>query len=147
MSTDNRDVMRRAFEEIIERGNAGYVDEALASDFVGHDTAGETFSRDDFRQGVEEMLSAFTGRTMHIEDQIASGDKVATRWTATGVHSGGFKGIPASGRPVRVTGISIDRVVAGKIIESWEVTDDLGVLQQIGVFPPAGAMPDMQPVP
>ena len=135
MSEENKRVMRRAFEEIIGRGNLHYVDEAFASDFVGHDTAGETFTRDDFRQGVLELHNAFSDPRVTIEDQLADGDKVVTRWRARGVHSGMFRGNPATGRSVSITGISIDRIANGTILESWEVTDDAGLLKQLGVFP------------
>jgi predicted ester cyclase len=83
------------------------------------------------------MLSAFSDRQVVIADQVVAGDKVATRWTATGVHSGDFNGIPATGHRVSLTGISIDRIASGKIVESWEVTDDAGLLRQLGVLPSA----------
>ena len=83
------------------------------------------------------MLSAFSDRQVEIADQVIAGDKVATRWQATGVHSGDFNGIPATGRHFRMTGISIARIAGGKIVESWEVTDDAGLLRQLGVLPSA----------
>jgi steroid delta-isomerase-like uncharacterized protein len=135
MDESNSQVMRRAFEEIMRRGNVEAIDELFASDFAGHDTAGGTFGRDEFREGVRAMLAAFSDRGVVIADQVAVGDKVATRWQATGVHSGDFNGIPATGRQVSLTGISINRVAGGKIIESWEVTDDAGLLRQLGVLP------------
>lgn len=128
-------VMRRAFEEIMSRGNVAVIDELFAHDFAGHDTTGGTFGREEFRYGVLAMLAAFSDRDVEIADQVVNGDKVATRWRATGVHSGEFNGIPATGRHVRMTGISIDRIAAGKVIESWEVTDDAGLLRQLGVLP------------
>lgn len=138
MSEQNKRVMRRAFEEIIGRKNLDYVDQALASDFVGHDTAGETFGRDDFRQGVMAMHEAFSDPRVAIEDQLADGDKVVTRWRVSGIHSGPFQGVPATGRSVSMTGTSIDRIANGKILESWEVTDDAGLLKQMGVLPAPG---------
>ena len=60
---------------------------------------------------------------------------MATRWTVTALHSGAFRGIPATGRRGYLTGISIDRLAGGKIVESWEVTDDAGLLRQLGVLP------------
>lgn len=135
MLMNNADVMRRAFEEIVQRGNVDVIDECFASDFAGHDTAGGTFGREEFRQGVRAMLAAFSDRQVEIADQVAAGDKVATRWQATAVHTGDFQGIPATGCHVSLVGISIDRVVAGKIVESWEVTDDAGLLRQLGVLP------------
>jgi steroid delta-isomerase-like uncharacterized protein len=132
---NNRRVMRYAFEEIMNHGNINAVDELFASDFVGHDTAGGTFGREEFKEGVRAMLAAFSDRRVAIEDQLADGDKVATRWTVTAVHSGEFQGIPATGGRGSMTGISIDRLAGGKIVESWEVTDEAGLLRQMGVLP------------
>jgi steroid delta-isomerase-like uncharacterized protein len=117
------------------RGNVAAINEIFASDFVGHDTSGGTFGREEFREGVLAMLSAFSDRQVKIADQVVAGDKVATRWQATGVHAGEFNGIPATGRRVSLTGISIDRITGGRIVESWEVTDDAGLLRQLGVDP------------
>ena len=135
MDESNGQVMRRAFEEIMTRGNVAGINELFASDFVGHDTSGGTFGREEFREGVLAMLSAFSDRQVKIADQVVAGDKVATRWQATGVHAGEFNGIPATGRRVSLTGISIDRITGGRIVESWEVTDDAGLLRQLGVDP------------
>ena len=137
MNETNGHLMQRAFDEIMQRGNVDAIDQLFASEFTGHDTAGGTFSREEFREGVRAMLSAFADRQVELADQVIDGDKVATRWTATGVHSGDFNGIPATGRPISMTGISIDRIAGGKIVESWEVTDDAGLLRQVGVLPSA----------
>jgi steroid delta-isomerase-like uncharacterized protein len=137
MDETNGRVMQRAFDEIMKRGHVDAIDELFASDFAGHDTSGGTFGREEFKEGVLAMLSAFSDRQVVIADQVVAGDKVTTRWTATGVHSGDFNGIPATGRHVSLTGISIDRIAGGKIVESWEVTDDAGLLRQLGVLPSA----------
>ena len=136
MDETNSQLMRRAFAEIMLRGNVDAVDQLFARDFAGHDTAGGTFGREEFKEGVRAMLAAFSDRQVTIADQVSDGDKVATRWTATGVHSGPFQGIPATGRQVNLTGISIDRIAGGAVVESWEVTDDAGLLRQLGVMPP-----------
>jgi steroid delta-isomerase-like uncharacterized protein len=135
MDERNDRVMQRAFRQIMQHGNVAAIDTLFASDFTGHDTAGATFGRDEFREGVRAMLSAFSDRRVVIEDQLADGDKVATRWTVTAIHSGEFQGIPATGRRGSMSGISIDRLAGGKIVESWEVTDDAGLLRQLGVLP------------
>ena len=135
MDESNGQVMRRAFEEIMNHGNVTAINELFASDFAGHDTSGGTFGRAEFREGVLAMLSAFSDRQVKIADQVVAEDKVVTRWQATGVHAGEFKGIPATGRRVSLTGISIDRIAGGRIVESWEVTDDAGLLRQLGVDP------------
>jgi steroid delta-isomerase-like uncharacterized protein len=135
MDENNSRVMRRAFVEIMERGNIEAIDELFASDFAGHDTSDKMFGREEFREGVDAILAAFSDRQVEIADQVVGGDKVATRWKATGVHSGEFNSIPATGRHVSLTWISIDRIADGKIIESWEVTDAAGLLRQLGVLP------------
>ena len=137
MDETNGHLMQRAFDEIMTRGNVDAIDQLFASDFTGHDTSGGTFSREEFREGVLAMLSAFSDRRVQIADQVIDGDKVATRWQATGLHSGEFNGIPATGRHVRMTGIGITRLAGGKVVETWEVTDDAGLLRQLGVLPSA----------
>jgi steroid delta-isomerase-like uncharacterized protein len=132
---NNGCTMRRAFEEIMAWGNVEIIDKLFAPDFVGHDTSGGTFGREEFRAGVLAMLAAFSDRQVAIADQVVNGEKVATRWQATATHSGELNGIPATGRRVTLTGISIDRIVAGRIVESWEITDDAGLLRQLGVLP------------
>lgn len=135
MDGHNAQLMHRAFEEIMQHGNVAIIDELFASDFVGHDTSGGTFGREEFREGVLAMLAAFTDREVEIADQLECGNKVVTRWQASGVHSGAYSGIPATGCHVHLTGISIDRIAGSKIVESWEVTDDAGLLRQLGVTP------------
>ncbi|MBI4581940.1 MAG: ester cyclase [Planctomycetes bacterium] len=72
------------------------------------------------------------------EDQIAEGDKVATRYTGTWTHRGEFMGIPPTGKDVTVTRIEILRIADGKFVEHWESFDQLGLLQQLGAIPAPG---------
>jgi len=72
---------------------------------------------------------------MRVQDLIAEADKVVDRWTQTMPHSGEFKGIPATGKQVTVTGINIVRIADGKIVELWHREDALGLLQQLGAIP------------
>jgi steroid delta-isomerase-like uncharacterized protein len=84
--------------------------------------------------------AAFSDLQMTVEDQIAEGDMVVTRWTAVGTNDGDLPGMPASGRSSTVTGIGIDRIEDGKIVEAWGNWDTLGMMQQLGVIPaPAAA--------
>jgi steroid delta-isomerase-like uncharacterized protein len=86
-----------------------------------------------------EFLSAFTAgfpdSRISIESCIAEGDTVVSRWTLTGTHQGEFQGIPATGRPVRFTGIESNKVTDGKIVEHWSMFDNLALLRQIGAMP------------
>jgi predicted ester cyclase len=78
---------------------------------------------------------AFPDLELTIEDQVAEGDEVVTRFTARGTHRGELMGIPPTGRKVVVTGISIDRLVNGKTVESWTNYDVLSMMQQLGIIP------------
>jgi ketosteroid isomerase-like protein len=84
------------------------------------------------------LLAAFSDIQVTLEDLIAEGDKVVTRQTLRGTHTGAFQGIPATGKSATVTGIFIFRLAGGKIVEQWAVLDQLGVLRQLGVIPTPG---------
>src|SRR5437764_11463886 len=92
------------------------------------------------RAFIETYRTAFPDARLELGELIAEGDLVAGPWRATGTHQGELMGIPATGKPISITGMGMDRVVDGKIVESWANWDALGMLGQIGVAPaPAGA--------
>jgi predicted ester cyclase len=80
-------------------------------------------------------LSAFPDGAITVDDQIAEGDTVATRWTGRGTHQGELMGIPPTGKQVTVAGLSYTKFKSGKMVESWANWDTLGMLQQIGAVP------------
>ena len=84
------------------------------------------------KRGAANLRSAFREVHDEVQDQMADGEKVVTRFAGGGIHKGVFMGIAPTGKPVSWTGISIDRFEAGKIVERWTQIDTLGVLQQIG---------------
>ena len=117
--------------------NIDAVDEIYASGFVGHDPA----MPEDVRgvEGAREFYgmyqSAFPDVQITIEEQVAEGDTVATRWTGRGTHQGELMGVPASGNRVEVAGVTISRIEGGKIVEEWDNYDALGMMQGIGAIP------------
>jgi steroid delta-isomerase-like uncharacterized protein len=136
MSEQNKAVVRRGFEEVWSKGDLVALDEVYAADVVSHDAPpGLPPGREGTRQFVLMYRSAFPDTHMTIGDQIANGDKVVTRWTATGTHKAELMGIPATGKHVTVKGITIDRLDGGVIVEYWSSFDQLGMLQQLGVVP------------
>lgn len=141
MSERNKALSRRLIEEVYGRGNIATADEIVAPDFVGHATTiGEADAGvEQFKQFVQELRQAFPDLHISIEDQIAEGDRVVTRWSVTGTHRGAFQGIGPTGARGAMTGISIDRYANGKLVECWENSDDLGLLQQLGVVPAPAA--------
>ena len=138
MSEENKAIARRALEEVWSgQGDLDAADELFASNFVGHDPA----SPEDISgpEGVKELASmfrnAFPDVQLSVEEQVAEGDMVVTRWIASGTHQGEMMGIAPTGKRVRVAGTSVERVVEGKIEETWDNYDALGMMQQIGAIP------------
>jgi predicted ester cyclase len=138
MSTeDNKAIVRRFFAEY-DRGNLDGAAELLTTDFVNHQSDNTLQNRVEFKQLGSAFIMAFPNLQETIEDQVAEGDKVATRLTFSGTQSGELMGIPPTGKRVTFTSLTIDRLVDGKIAERWHLFDTLGMMQQLGVIPPMG---------
>ena len=140
MSEENKEKARRFLEEAFNEGNFGVVDEIFASEYVLHDPAlpEEIRGPEGIKGFVQMYRSAFPDTHITVEDQIAEGDDVVTRWTGRGTHQGELLGVPPSGNRVEVPGITIDRFSGGKFAESWSSYDALGMMQQIGAVPEPG---------
>ena len=135
MSEENKAVVRR-FTEVFETGDLSILDEVLASNFVDHNPFPEQApGLEGMKELIGMMRATFPDMALTTEDMIAEGDKVVNRWSATGTHQGEFMGVPATGNKVTVTGIEINRLVDGKIVEHWEQFDAMGLMQQLGAIP------------
>ena len=132
----NKALVRHFFEVSVEESLA-IVDETMAPDFVYHTLEGD-LNRDLYKQVNAAVLAAFPDVRYAVDDMIAEGDRVVTRWTMQATHQGEFNGIPATNKAVTLTGVSIDRLVGGKIVETWQFYDALGFLQQLGAIPASG---------
>jgi len=138
MSTEeNKAVARRVLKELFNQGDLDLVDEIIAPDFVQHDPAMSEDLRgpEEFKGYISMYRSAFPDIHIEVEDQLAEGDRVATRWTSTGTHEGELMGIASTGNRVTVAGMDISRISGGKIEESWSNYDLMGMMQQLGVIP------------
>jgi steroid delta-isomerase-like uncharacterized protein len=131
---DNKSIVRSTFEDLFNRADFSVADRVFAAEFVGHDPAlsQELHGPDEFKLFVRMYRTAFPDLVLTIEDQRADGDEVVTRFTARGTHQGDLFGIPPTGQCVEITGISIDRLIADKIVESWTNYDLLGMMRQLG---------------
>lgn len=140
MSEQNKAIVRRLVEDGFNKGNLQILEELSAPDFINHNAPpGFPPTREGWRQATAMFRAAFPDVHVHIEDEIAEGDRVTGRFTAHGTHQGELMGIPATGKEVNVTGIYILRLADGKIVERWEEADMMGLMQQLGVVPaPAG---------
>jgi steroid delta-isomerase-like uncharacterized protein len=138
---DNKELVRRYFEEIWDRGDLDAVDRLFSSDFVRHGPAmegGDLRGPEGMKQLVRMYRTSFPDLKVPIDEQVAEGDVVVSRWTATGSHQGDLMGTPPSGKRATVPGVLIDRVAGGKIAEEWASYDGLSMLQQLGVIPALG---------
>jgi steroid delta-isomerase-like uncharacterized protein len=137
MSIENKVVLQRYFEEAWNKGNLSVLDEIVSPDYVNHNPAipGLPPGPAGLKPILAGFRAAFPDIHFTVEEQIAEGDTVVTRWTMCGTHQSEFMGIPATLKQVKATGIQIERLIAGKIVEHWRQSDDLGLLQQLGVAP------------
>jgi steroid delta-isomerase-like uncharacterized protein len=134
---ENKANYRRITEEIWIQGNLALVDELFAPNYVNHDpTNPEVRDLKGFKEYIVATRTALQEMKVTIDDLIAEGDKVAGRWTARATHKAEWGGIPATGKQVTMTGMTISRFVDGKTVENWWSTDSLGLLQQLGIVPP-----------
>jgi len=142
MSEENKAIVRRFIEEVWNNGNLDAIDELISEDHVDHDPGreGTPGGREGMRAFVQMYRSAYPDTHIEMGELVAEGDLVAGPWTATGTHRGELMGVPPTGRSITVTGMGMDRVRNGQIVESWANYDSLGMLTQIGAIPaPEGA--------
>ncbi len=136
---ENKILVRRYFDEALNQRNAVIVDEIFSESFVAYAPRGATSDLKAFKNALTMSHKAFPDLHVTIEDQIAEGDKVTTRWQASGTHLGTFAGlIPPTKKPVTITALHVHHVVDGKIVALWEQIDLFGLFQQLGFFPPVG---------
>jgi steroid delta-isomerase-like uncharacterized protein len=135
-SEQNKAVVRRAFEEPW-KGNLNVVDEVIATKYVGYDPANPEPLRGP--AGVKEFISmyraAFPDARITVEQQLAEGDLVATRWSGRGTHEGELLGVEPTGKQVTVSGLTISKLENGKIIEEFQNWDTFGLMKQLGAVP------------
>ena len=134
---ENIQLMRRWFQEVWNEGRVQTVYELLSADGVATGQRGgdrEIRGPEEFEKFMREIRGAFPDIQLKVEDVFGAGDKVVLRWSAIMTHTGDGLGLPASGRSVRSRGITIARFVDGKVVESWDNWDQLGMLEQIGVY-------------
>jgi steroid delta-isomerase-like uncharacterized protein len=131
----NRAIARAVFE-VWSTGDIERLDQLVASDVVHHDPY-DPHAADGLagmRRTIEMNRDAFPDMQLAVEDQIAEGDKVVTRWRGEMTHTGDLAGAAPTGRRVTITGITIDRFEDGKIVEAWRSMDTLGLLRAIGAL-------------
>lgn len=132
---ENKVTVRSLIEEAFNKGNLSAIDDLIADAYVNYVAGTEVRGREGMKEFVTTYRTALPDYHCVIEDQIAEGDKVVTRWTFRGTHDRELMGIPPTGKRVSVSGVVIDRLANGRLVETWLQADMLGMLQQLGVIP------------
>ena len=137
MSEENKQLVRRWFEEVWNQGRADAIDEMFAADGLAYGLAedpNEALGPSSFRGLHTTFRGAFPDMIITVDDVIAEGDKVAARCSVRGRHQGDHLGIAPTDTPVDFTGIAIVRIRDGKIVEAWNNFDFMRMNKQLGVF-------------
>lgn len=132
--SQNIAILQRFIEEVINQGHLEAADEIVHEDFVELDPLpGQSQGREGLKQVIARIRTAFPDIHWTIDEVVASGDKVVSRFTWTGTHKDSFLDIPATNRSVTVRGVVIDRLSKGKMADSRILMDTMGLMQELGV--------------
>lgn len=134
LQDENKAVAKRAFEEILSRGRFDLAEQLYAKDFVNHGVR-QNASLEEDQAALKGWHQAFSDISIVPEKLIAEGDLVAIYWIARGSNTGTGNGLPATGKKAELAGITIWRIVDGKIKEEWSAFDQLSMMQQLGLLP------------
>jgi predicted ester cyclase len=129
---DLKRVARRYYDEVFGRRNIAALDELFAPDFVGHSATVGTYDLTDMRRDIGQEHETMPDDEVIIEDQVAQGDRVVTRYTYRWKHDQSMFGEQPSGRWITMEGVQIDRLEVGKIAERWEIKDQWSMATQLG---------------
>jgi len=131
---ENKAIARRAFEEILSQGHFELAEQLYAKDFVNHGIHSNAGLEED-QAALKGWHQAFPDIAIVPEKLIAEGDLVSIYWIARGTNTGTGNGLPATGKKAELSGITIWRIVDGKIKEEWSAFDQLSMMQQLGLLP------------
>jgi len=137
MSVSNKNVVRRLFEEVWNKGNLQVTDELFTPNYTHHDASTPDVGRGPESEQKRATLyrTAFPDIRFTIDDMIAEGETVMARWSCRATHKGDLSGIAPTGKQININGVSIARFTNGKMAEGWVNWDALGLMQQLGVVP------------
>jgi steroid delta-isomerase-like uncharacterized protein len=136
---ENKALVRRVIEAF-NKGDVSVLDELVAKDWIYHTSRGQEVLHgiEAYKQVVTLVRKSFPDFNISIEDMVAEGDKVTYRFTMSGTFKGEYRGFPPNNKKFLVWAIIIERIVDGKIVETWERHDPLSMMHQLGLIPPMG---------
>ncbi len=135
MSQQNKALARRLREDCFSTGDMTLADELLDENYLYHGPTimEEVRGREAFKEAIASFRAALPDLRETVEDQIAEGDKVVSRFISRGTHKGELMGAPPTGKQITIRGTDISRIRNGKIVEAWVMWDSLAFMQQIGL--------------
>jgi steroid delta-isomerase-like uncharacterized protein len=136
---ENVALVRRFYDEVYNRRNVGFADEAHGPGYRYHDITNpdQVVDHATFMERNAGFAAAFPDRRVDIDDAFGEGDQVVARATLHATQTGALGDIAPTGKSLRLASVIIYRFADGKIVEEWEIFDALGMYQQLGVSPPA----------
>ena len=135
-ANENKTRVRSLYEQVFNQKNLAAIDDYFASTVVDHSLPpGVPGGIEGVRLTIGMFLGAFPDLHLTVEDSIAEGDRVVSRWMLRGTHQGASLGMPPTGKHVTMPGISIVRMEDGKAVENWVIFDQMVMLQQLGLAP------------
>ena len=138
MSEENKQLVRRWFEEVWNKGRADAIEQMFDANGIAHglsdDPSNPIKGPKEFKPFHTLFREAFPNMTLIIEDMVAEGDRVAARCSVRAKHEGEFRGRVGAGSPVEFTGITIVRIDKGKIVEAWNNFDFMTLHRQVGLL-------------
>ena len=140
MSGENTERLERLLFEGFGQGNMSVLDEVVAEEFIEHQQ-GMPQGREGLKRVIRSLRQSFPDLSYTVVQMVADGDKVWGHFRSRGTNEGPFMGQPPTGKVMEIDVIDIARFEDGKMVEHWGVPDQLGVLRQLGLFPPTGNDP------
>lgn len=132
---ENIKMYTNVWDEILNKGNLDMFDTHFAANYTNKTVSYTVNGPAEGKEYFGAFLTGFSDINFVVEEVFGTGERVVKRWSFTGTHSGEFSGIPPTGKTITVRGVSVTRIVDGKIAEELDYMDDLGFLQQLGVIP------------
>jgi steroid delta-isomerase-like uncharacterized protein len=133
---ENIKMYAKVWDEILNKGNIDMIDTHFTSNYVNKTVTSTVNGQAEAKEYFGAFLTGFSNINFVVDEIFGADDRVVKRWTFNATHSGEFAGIPATGNKIILKGVSVSRIVDGKISEELDYMDDLGFLQQLGVIPP-----------
>ena len=134
---ENKTIVRQYLEAVWNQKDMSVIDKCIAPDLIQH-VRNVPPGPEGIKRFFQMIYSSFPDAHLTVDDMLAEGDQVMWRFTVRATHLGPFRGIPPTGKSFTLTGMAMTRMREGQMVENWNETDDLGMLQQLGVLPSPG---------